>query len=269
MPERRMFSRTIVASGRFLRMPPTCRLLYYDLGMNADDDGIVEAYSVIKTTGATEDDLRVLISKGYLIVLNEDMVSYIKDWKVSNNIRADRYHPSIYKDLLEQAQPSDVFITASSPASRNQGATKPQPSDNQTATEVRLGKDSKVKDSVTNTSTRGSRFDEWWECYPKKVGKAAAQKAFCNVSVDAQVLIDAVDKQKHSVQWAKDNGKYIPNPATWLSQGRWEDEVTIITESHRTESRANKVDMDRMQKVFTQISSNNNVTEQRDIRSTA
>ena len=57
MAERRMFARSIIGSARFLRMPPTSRLLYYDLGMQADDDGVVEAFAVMRTTGATEDTL--------------------------------------------------------------------------------------------------------------------------------------------------------------------------------------------------------------------
>ncbi len=63
MAERRMFAKSVIGSARFLRMPPTSRLLYYDLGMQADDDGIVETFSVMRTTGATEDDLRVLAHK--------------------------------------------------------------------------------------------------------------------------------------------------------------------------------------------------------------
>lgn len=100
MAERRMFARSIIGGARFLRMPATSRLLYYDLGMAADDDGIVEAFTVMRMTGATEDDLRVLISKGFVRILNEDLVSVILDWKINNYIKNDRYHPSIYADLL-------------------------------------------------------------------------------------------------------------------------------------------------------------------------
>ena len=85
MAERRMFARSVIGSARFLRMPATSRLLYYDLGMQADDDGVVEAFSVMRTTGATEDDLRVLASKGFVRVLN-----------------GDRYKPSMYHEILVQ-----------------------------------------------------------------------------------------------------------------------------------------------------------------------
>lgn len=100
MAERRMFAKSVIGSARFLRMPPSSRLLYYDLGMSADDDGIVEAFAVMRTTGATEDDLRVLCSKGFVKVLNEDLVTYITDWKRNNLIKTDRYHKSVYSDLL-------------------------------------------------------------------------------------------------------------------------------------------------------------------------
>ena len=95
-----MFAKSIIGSARFLKMPPTSRLLYYDLGMQADDDGVVEAFPVMRLTGATEDDLKVLISKGFVRVLNEDLVTYISDWKRNNLIKKDRYNPSPYHELL-------------------------------------------------------------------------------------------------------------------------------------------------------------------------
>lgn len=95
-----MFAKSIINSGRFLRMPPTSRLLYYDLGMAADDDGIVETFAILRSTGATEDDLRVLAAKGFVTVLNGDLVTYITDWSRNNLIKKDRYHPSVYRELL-------------------------------------------------------------------------------------------------------------------------------------------------------------------------
>ena len=102
MAERRMFAKSVIGSARFLRMPSTSRLLYYDLGMQADDDGVVEAFSVMRTTGATEDDLTVLASKGFVRVLNEDFVTYISDWSRNNLIKKDRYHPSIFYNYLRR-----------------------------------------------------------------------------------------------------------------------------------------------------------------------
>lgn len=123
-----MFAKPVINSARFLRMPPTSRLLYYDLGMAADDDGIVEAFTVIRTTGAAEDDLRVLASKGFVLILNEDLVSYITDWRTNNQLRKDRYTPSVYANLLANAM------------SDTQAATIGLPDGNQSATQYSIGK---------------------------------------------------------------------------------------------------------------------------------
>ena len=136
MAERRMFAKSVIGSARFLRMPPSSRLLYYDLGMAADDDGVVEAFSVMRTTGAVEDDLKVLVSKGFVTVLNEDLVAYIVDWSKNNQIRKDRYQPSIYQNLLVQIGVVDQLATV--------GQTK----GNQRSTQYRIGKDSLGKDSI-------------------------------------------------------------------------------------------------------------------------
>lgn len=111
MADRRMFSKRIINSGRFLKMPISSQALYFHLGLNADDDGIVEAYNVISSiNGCTEDDLKVLVSKGFIQVLNEDLVTYITDWTENNKIRADRKIDSIYKDLLISVNPSAKLI---------------------------------------------------------------------------------------------------------------------------------------------------------------
>jgi len=112
-----MFAKSVIGSARFLRMPPTSRLLYYDLGMQADDDGVVEAFSVMRTTGATEDDLRVLASKGFVRVLNEDLVTYISDWNRNNYIQKDRYRPSIYTELLVKLDDGERPESDSQPSS--------------------------------------------------------------------------------------------------------------------------------------------------------
>ena len=74
-------------------------------------------------------------------------------------------------------------------------------------------------------TTVETSFDAFWQAYPKKVGKQAALKAFRRVKVPLETLLTAIERQKCGSQWSRDGGQYIPNPATWLNQGRWEDEV--------------------------------------------
>lgn len=74
-------------------------------------------------------------------------------------------------------------------------------------------------------SAYSPEFEAFWSVYPKKIGKRAAWKAFQRVKVPVETLVTAVDRQKCSAQWREQNGRFIPNPATWLNQGRWEDEI--------------------------------------------
>lgn len=149
MAERRMFSKRVVGSARFLKMPISTQCLYFHLGLNADDDGIVEAYTTIKQIGATEDDLKVLVAKGFCKVLNEDLVTYITDWRENNKLRADRKIDSIYKDLLLQMVPDVDVQQARRRADLKPLAEDGRPLDVQGTSHGphRLGKDRLGKDS--------------------------------------------------------------------------------------------------------------------------
>jgi hypothetical protein len=70
-------------------------------------------------------------------------------------------------------------------------------------------------------------FSLFWIAYPRKVGKAAALKAWQKAKgkPDVDSILDAVRNQSQSEQWNKDGGQFIPNPATWLNQGRWDDGI--------------------------------------------
>ena len=152
MAERRMFSKRIVRSAKFLKMPVSSRELYWQLGIEADDDGIVESFNVMRMTGSTEDDLRVLVSKGFVQVLNEDLVAYITDWNENNKLRADRKVDSIYKHLLLQMNP-DVQLIQAKPRADTKKLTG-QPMDNQWTANGQhsIGKDSIVQESIEEVS---------------------------------------------------------------------------------------------------------------------
>lgn len=147
MAERRMFSKRIINTAKFLKMPVSTQCLYFHLGLQADDDGVVEAYAVMNQTGATEDDLKILVAKGFVIVLNDDLVTYITDWQENNKIRADRKVDTVYKDLLLQMLP-DVELTETkvrADRKRDVGTSHGQPMDNHGTTNGRqmdaIGKD--------------------------------------------------------------------------------------------------------------------------------
>ena len=79
-------------------------------------------------------------------------------------------------------------------------------------------------------------FEMFWEAYPKKIGKSEAMKAWTKIKPSVQDVLKALKWQKKSEQWAKDGGQFIPNPATYLNQGRWQDEpIGNVKESEKIE----------------------------------
>lgn len=96
-----MFSSQIVTADEFLEMPLTSQALYFHLGMSADDDGFVSPRKILRMTGAGEDDLKVLISKRFVIPFNSGVI-VITHWKQNNYLRNDRYTPTIYKDEMNR-----------------------------------------------------------------------------------------------------------------------------------------------------------------------
>lgn len=77
-----------------------------------------------------------------------------------------------------------------------------------------------------------SLFVQFWSAYPKKKDKKSAEKAFKKIAPDEallQTMLNAIEEQKKSAEWQKDNGQFIPHPATWLNGHRWEDEIQVTT----------------------------------------
>src|SRR3990167_4085955 len=101
MANRRMFSKTITNSSRFLMMSPTAQILYIHFGMNADDDGFCEHFSIMRMTESKPDDLKILQAKGFVKVF-DDQVLVITEWKENNYLQKDRYTPSKYLTIYKE-----------------------------------------------------------------------------------------------------------------------------------------------------------------------
>jgi len=95
MAQRRMFSPDIVESDGFLDMPVSSQSLYFHLGMSADDDGFVSPRRIMRMLGVSEDDLKILIAKRFVIPF-ESGVIVLTHWKVNNLVRKDWYRETRY-----------------------------------------------------------------------------------------------------------------------------------------------------------------------------
>jgi hypothetical protein len=79
-------------------------------------------------------------------------------------------------------------------------------------------------------------FDEFWQAYPKKVGKQDARRAWARAtrSTDPDKIIDVVRRYPF-----REDRTYVKHPATWLNDGCWEDDLDALRVSsngHRNRS---------------------------------
>lgn len=137
MAERRMFAKTIIDSDAFLDMPLSAQSLYFHLSMRGDDDGFINNPKKIqRMIGASDDDLKVLIAKKFIIPFESGIV-VIKHWKIHNYIRGDRKKDTVYPEemsmLIEKENGAYSLMTDECQASDRQVTGKCQ---------HRLGKDS-------------------------------------------------------------------------------------------------------------------------------
>jgi phage replication O-like protein O len=97
-----------------------------------------------------------------------------------------------------------------------------------------LSKKIPTKDTTTKDNIYPPDFLKFWEAYPNKKAKLEAFKAWSKSNGQrphVDTLLTSISKQKQSLAWKKDNGQFIPHPATWLRQGRWEDEGMVEKKS--------------------------------------
>lgn len=120
MADKRMFSKGLVDGDDFLDMPPMAQLLYFHLGVRADDDGFLNnAKRICGFIGASTEDMSTLIERGYLIPFERGVVA-IRHWKVNNLIRGDRYKPTAYVYEKEQLEiGKDGIYTLKKPKENN------------------------------------------------------------------------------------------------------------------------------------------------------
>ena len=95
-----MISKEVIQSQRFLTLPLEAQALYFHLIAASDDDGVVDAFPIVRMVGAREDNLGLLVVKKFVLPLNNEMIYFITDFSKQNKIRQDRIQPSIYRDLL-------------------------------------------------------------------------------------------------------------------------------------------------------------------------
>ena len=192
-----MFARTIVESDAFLDMPLSAQALYLHLGMSADDWGFVNNMrSIRRMCGASEDDLRLLVAKKFLLAFDSG-AAVIKSWWVNNYVKSDRrrdtrYQEELAKLYLDENKSYTLKDTGVRPADMFKRGTKVEPvciqsgsnlepewnqSGSKVEPQVRLGKD-RLGESTSNSSRVDTQPNPkgFGACAPEQPKKRRAKK---------------------------------------------------------------------------------------------
>lgn len=128
--------------------------------------------------------------------------------------------PQIVQKLCFMGKPPNMskfqklgFLDANVTPTRRHGVTPKA----ETETEAEKNRDRLMSD-----------FTDFWSCYPKKIGKKYAVECWKKASLPPiEKILNSIEQQKKSIPWKQNNGRYIPNPSTWINQGRWDDELPV------------------------------------------
>lgn len=172
MAERRMFAKTVIDSDSFLDMPMSSQALYFHLSMRADDDGFVNNPKKIqRMVAATDDDLKLLVVKNFLIPFESGVV-VIKHWKIHNYIQSDRYKPTVYTEEKAQIEVKE-----------NNVYTRCIQNVSNLDTQVRLDKNSIGKNNMKSSNGEKTRF------IPPTIEEIRTYCAERNNTIDAELFI--------------------------------------------------------------------------------
>ena len=244
MGNRRMISKTVTQTHRFLRLPLEAQALYFHLIQNCDDDGVVEAFPILRMIGASEDNLGLLVVKRFVKPLNEEMVYFVVDFHEQNTVRKDRYTPSVYKDLLEQN--AENLITDSDDTTGkplvNQTETTGKPNiskDNISKGKVSKGSSKETQEEKTTTTTApifSQEFINLYNSFEQESGRplSAIQQQELGYMLDefnADLIYEAL---KEAVNQGKVNFAYIK-----AILARWKQDNLLTVDLVRN-SKANR-----------------------------
>ena len=227
-----MFTQKIIDSDAFLEMPLSAQALYFHLNMRADDDGFINNPKRIqRTVGSSEDDLKLLIAKRFVICF-ESGVIVIKHWRMHNTLRKDRYNPTQYQEEFDSLYLKDN----NSYTEKELVATKWQPNGNHLETQYSIVEYSIDKNSINNDdeSSKSNKkisikdeFETLWKMYPNKKGKEKALGYYQKARKSGTTFEDVEQGIKNyckEIEVKKTTMQYIKHGSTWFNNKGWLDD---------------------------------------------
>ena len=203
MAKKRMFDNEIISQDSFIDLPKEAIALYFLLGMEADDEGFVAPKKVMRVYAISDDTLKILIAKNYIIPFKSGVV-VITDWKRNNYLDKNRITPTIYqeeKELLCFDEKKSKYLLNADGSS-----VKQMLNESLTSIEEKSIEEKKIEQK----SAEEKDVAEITKCYEENIGlitPATAELLFDYLKdTDKDLIIKAIKKASIS---NKRNAKYI------------------------------------------------------------
>lgn len=168
MAKKRMFNNEVLDTDAFLDMPLSAQALYFHLNLRADDDGFISNPKRVQAyIGASEDDLKILVMKRFVIVF-DDGVIVIKHWRMHNTIQKDRYIPTHYQEDLAMLGIKENKSYTTDVSKMDTKCFQNVSTD----LDIDIDKDIDKEKDIKNAEIEDF-YNSIWKLYPNKKGKGA------------------------------------------------------------------------------------------------
>lgn len=241
MPRARNIKPSFFRNPDLAELEPIERLLFIGLWTMADREGRLEdrpRYIKFELLPSDQFDIDVALNalqnRGFILRYEHgdgrfiQVVNFVKHQnphvkEAPSTIPApDKHGASMVQDTTQNAASTPSYLDPDPVVGSSSGNLDPDPPP-KPPTPIRP-----VPAAPDRPGKPDPSFDAFWEAWPKKEGKQAAIAAWrkLRLTPDAvQDVLDAIPRQQAAKDWPRENWRYCPNPATWLNQRRWEDEV--------------------------------------------
>lgn len=227
MPRSRMVKPEFFDDEKLSEISRDARLLFIGLWVNSDDYGVVKGnHKWLKSKIYPYDEISP-----------HQFTKWIKELEAQDCIRAfktkgENYYWIRTFTVHQTINRPSATRNVSPPASLMEPSVSPH-GVLMSETETEVNTETETKNLVRLKSDGDNGFDSFWKAYPKKIAKQEALKAYKKAKKKPTVerLLESLRRQIDSPKWQEEDGKYIPHPATWLNQGRWDDEVLTTSPS--------------------------------------
>lgn len=181
----------------------------------------------------------------YQQIKNNENYSQLADNKQSQNVTVNSNDLLPNKNIYKKNN-KNIYAHSENEQVYNHEDDKQKESDNHSSNTIKQETKNKAikKQNKELNELQEKQFDKFWQAYPKKVSKKQAQKSWKKIKPSLELfekILKALEMVKQTEQWKKDNGKYVPYPATWLNQERWTDEINMMQDTIKEEQKTKPV----------------------------